>query len=168
MEARIIQKPVMTLVGLAINVTLKDVQESKITHTLAYTFMDRRAEIVMCSNNKEFFGISTDPEDYNPDTDVFEYFIGVEVSSMEHIPNGMVYRKIPTNTYVNFTFKGPAENAGSVHGYLYSTWLMQNEYELCDRYNIEIYGEGFKRPESEDSITDICFPIREPKFLLKN
>jgi AraC family transcriptional regulator len=152
MEARIIQKPVMTLVGLATNVTLKDVQESKITHTLAYTFMDRRAEIVMCSNNKEFF----------------EYFIGVEVSSMEHIPKGMVYRKIPTNTYVNFTFKGPAENAGSVHGYLYSTWLMQNEYELCDRYNIEIYGEGFKGPESEDSITDICFPIREPKFLLKN
>jgi len=85
--------------------------------------MDRKEEIVMCNNDKEMFGLCTDPKNYNPDTDVFEYFIGVTVSSCESIPEGMVYRKIPANTYVNFTFKGTAANAGSVHSYLYSTWL---------------------------------------------
>jgi AraC family transcriptional regulator len=161
MNATIVDKPEMTLIGLAIDVTLSQVQhESKPTQFLASNFIERKAEIGACINNREVFGVSTDPENYNPATDVFEYFIGVEVSSIEHIPNGMVYRRVPANKYVAFRFKGPANNAGAVHAYLYSTWLKENEYELCHPYNIEIYGDRFKGPESEQSITDIIFPIR--------
>ncbi len=73
----------------------------------------------------------------------------------------MVVREIPANTYVLFTFNGPFANAGAVHAYLYSTWLKDSEYELAGLYNIEIYDERSHGPESDDSITDICFPVRK-------
>jgi AraC family transcriptional regulator len=160
METLIINKPDLKLIGLATNVTLYDVQQNKTTIKLASNFMDRRAEVTNSINEVEVFGISTDPEDYNPEADQFEFFIGVEVSSNEDIPDGMVYREIPANTYAMFTFKGPADNAGAVHAYLYSTWLKQSGYELIGLYNIEIYDERNHGPESEESITDIYFPVR--------
>lgn len=161
MEAIIIDKPAMKLIGLATNVTLYDVQQNGTTIKLGYNFIDRRAEIINSINGKEVFGISTDPEDYNPEIDQFEFFIGVEVSSNENIPDGMVYRELPANTYALFTFKGAADNAGAVHAYLYSTWLKQSGYELSGLYNIEIYDERNYGPESEESITDICFLVRK-------
>ncbi|SFM18542.1 GyrI-like small molecule binding domain-containing protein [Paenibacillus sp. 1_12] len=57
----------------------------------------------------------TDPENYIPSKDKFEYFIGLEVSEQYEIPVGMVCRTIPANEYVVFTFKGKADNAGRVH-----------------------------------------------------
>lgn len=160
MKAVLVSKPVLRLVGLAANVTLYDVQQHKTTLKLAAGFMARKAEIANCTNEREVFGLSTDPDDYRPETDPFEFFIGVEVSSNENIPEGMVYREVPANTYVLFTFEGPFENAGAVHAYLHSTWLKQSGYELAGPYNIEIYDERNKGPESEESITDICFPVR--------
>jgi AraC family transcriptional regulator len=161
MEAVIVDKPAMKLIGLAAIVTLYDVQQNRTTINLGSNFMDRRAEITNYINGKAVYGISTDPEDYNPETDLFEFFIGTEVSSNENIPDGMVYREIPANKYAIFTFKGPADNAGAVHAYLYSTWLKQSGYELSGLYNIEIYDERNLGPESEESITDICFPVRK-------
>lgn len=161
MEAVIIEKPAMKLVGLVTKVTLTDVLENRTTLKLASSFFERRTEINNCINRIEVFGLSTDPEDYNPDTDKFEYFIGVEVSSNDAIPDGMVFREIPANTYCLFTYKGPFENAGSVHNYLYSAWLKQSGYELAGLYNIEIYDERNHGPESNDSVTDICFPVRK-------
>lgn len=161
MEAVIVDKPIMKLIGLATNVTLYDVQQNKTTLKLASKFLERRVEIKKCINDREVYGLSTDPEDYNPETDSFEFFIGIEVSSNEDVPEGMVFREIPANTYVLFTFKGPFENAGAVHAYLYSTWLTQSGYELSGLYNIEIYDERNHGPESEESFTDICFPVRE-------
>lgn len=161
MEYIIIEKPEMKLVGLATKVTLNDVLEKKTTLKVASNFQERKNEIKYCMNKKEVFGISTDPEGYNPKTDQFEYFIGIEVSKKEDIPDGMVYREIPANTYVVFTFKGAFENVGAVHNYLYSFWLKQSGYELAGLYNIEIYDERNYGPESEESITDICFPVRK-------
>lgn len=151
----------MMFVGLAINVTLQEVQESKPTYALAHMFMQRKAEVLAWSGNQVVFGISTDPENYDPDRDAFEYFIGVEISSPQQTPEGMLIREIPTNTYATFTFAGPAYHAGAVHSYFYSTWLRNNSYEWCGRYNIEIYDDRFQSPESEESVTDLCFPIRK-------
>ncbi|WP_158301846.1 GyrI-like domain-containing protein [Paenibacillus mesophilus] len=162
MEGLIMYKPEMKLMGLATRVTLNDVQQNKTTLKLAAEFYERKSEIRNCTNEKKVFGISTDPADYHPETDSFEYFIGieVEVAPEEELPEGMVIRQIPENEYVVFTFKGSFENAGAVHAYLYSTWLKQHEYELADLYNIEVYDERNLGPESEESLTDLYFPIR--------
>ncbi|WP_274365774.1 GyrI-like domain-containing protein [Paenibacillus thermotolerans] len=163
MEALIVDKPAMKLIGLAKKVTLHDVIENKATLEVAATFLERKPEIKNCINESEVFGLSTDPENYNPETDQFEFFIGIEVSSNDNIPDEMVYREIPANTYVLFSFQGPFENAGAVHNYLYSSWLNQSGYELAGRYNIEIYDERNHGPHSENSITDICFPVRKSR-----
>jgi AraC family transcriptional regulator len=161
MEAKMIRREGMLLVGMACDVTLEDVQTKRMTINLAEQFMARRSEIKHVINTKEVFGLSTDPENYNPETDKFEYFIGVEVSLSKELPEDMVFREVPKNEYIVFTFKGPFENAGQVHNYLYTKWLPNNDYKLSDLYNIEIYDERFKGPEAEESITDIFFPIEK-------
>lgn len=158
MEARMVQRQGMLLVGMACDVTLEDVQK-RVTINLAEQFKERKSDISNMINAKEVFGVSTDPENYNPDTDEFEYFIGVEVASADEMPEGMVHRVIPNNEFVVFTFKGPAENAGKVHNYLYTTWLNTNDYRLSDLYNIEVYDERFNGPEAEESLTDLYFPV---------
>jgi AraC family transcriptional regulator len=124
MEVVIINKPAMRLIDLATNVTLYDVEQNRTTLKLAANFSERRVEVKNCINERGVFGVSTDPEEYNPETD-------------------------------------PFENAGEVHAYLYSAWLKQSGYELAGRYNIEIYDERNHGPESEESVTDICFPVRK-------
>jgi len=157
-EAKLIQRQGMLLAGMACNVSLKDVQK-RVTIHLAEKFMARKSEINNIMNTREVFGLSTDPENYNPDTDKFEFFIGVEVSATTDLPIDMVFREVPKNEYVVFTFKGPATNAGQVHDYLYTSWLKNNNYKLADLYNIEIYDERSKGPDSEESVTDIYYPV---------
>lgn len=158
MESKIIQRDGLLLAGLAANVTLGDV-EAGLTIRLGELFNARRSEINNEINAREHFGLSTDPDNYNPETDTFEFFIGVEVSSTDNLPDGMVYREVPKSEYVVFTFEGPADNAGPVHHYLYSTWLNNNEYQLASPYNIEVYDERFKGPHAAESVTDIYFPV---------
>jgi AraC family transcriptional regulator len=160
MEALIVEKPMLRLIGMAVQVTLHDVQINKTTLQLSSEFIQRKAEIMNGLNGRVMFGVSTDPDHYNPDTDPFEFFIGQEVSSDSDIPDGMVYRELPANTYVSFTFQGHYDNAGAVHQYLYTRWLGDSGYELAGLYNIEIYDERNHGPESEDSETDIWFPVR--------
>jgi len=157
-DNRIIQRDGLLLAGLAANVKLGEV-EAGLTIRLGEQFIARRSEIKNEINSREVFGLSTDPDNYNPETDKFDFFIGVEVSSIDNLPDGMVYREVPSNEYVVFTFEGPAENAGSVHHYLYSTWLRNNDYRLAGPYNIEVYDERNKGPKAADSVTDIYFPI---------
>jgi AraC family transcriptional regulator len=80
MEFKITQRTDILLVGMGIDVTLTEVQTSKKTKEHAERFINRRTEINHFVNNREVFGLSTDPENYNPSKDKFEYFIGIEVS----------------------------------------------------------------------------------------
>lgn len=67
MEASMIEKSEMVLIGLAIDVTLSEVQhENRPTYSLAAEFMRRRAEIELCINDKEVFGLSTEPGQLRP------------------------------------------------------------------------------------------------------
>ncbi|MFK7694667.1 GyrI-like domain-containing protein [Paenibacillus sp. HJGM_3] len=165
MEAIIVNRPALRLVGLAVQVTLQEVLQDRTTFKLGSAFMSRKGEIMSIAEGNTVYGLSTDPEGYDPDTDPFEYFIGMEVTSTRTIPDGMVVREIPANTYAVFTFQGHEDNAGEVHHYLYSTWLKEQPYELCGLYNVEVYDERNKGPESEESITDIWFPVRRKPAL---
>src|SRR3954454_8049679 len=104
MEASITHKSAMRFVGLATTLTLTEVQAAqRPTYALARRFMARKAEVLRCRHPQVVVGLSTDPADYEPATDRFEYFIGVEVSSLTHVPLGMVVRAIAAQTYVKFT-----------------------------------------------------------------
>ncbi len=160
MKALMIEKPALRLIGMAVQVTLRDVQISKATLRLSSEFIERQGDIQKRLNERVMYGVSTDPEHYNPETDPFEFFIGQEVSSDSDIPDGMVYRELLANTYVSFTFQGCYDNAGAVHQYLHTRWLTDSGYALAGLYNVEIYDERNHGPESEDSETDIWFPVR--------
>lgn len=165
MEVKIVKRPSLQLIGLSCHVTLTEVKEEKRAQKLFIEFMTRKSEIQSCINHTQVFGVSTDPENYNQDTDTFEFFVGVEVSVLDDVAAGMVTKTIPENDYVVFTFKGPVDQVGSVHDYLYSEWLPNNNYQLCGLYNLEVYDERHHRLESEESIIDIYFPISKSNEL---
>lgn len=161
MEPIIVKKPIMRFIGLAKNVRLGVAALIRPVDVLK-----RKAEITNCINEREVFGLFTDPEDYQPETDEFEFFMGVEVSSNENVPEGMVYREVPANTYARFTYQGSIERKGSkVHAYFYSTWLSENSWESAGLYNIEVYDERNKHLFTEgplkDTHEDIYFPIKQ-------
>ncbi|WEK56061.1 MAG: GyrI-like domain-containing protein [Candidatus Cohnella colombiensis] len=161
MENKIIHRPSIKLIGQAISVTLDEVITEKKPQLLASEFKGRISKITTNINKLEVLGVSTDPENYNQETDKFEYFIGVEVSSFNDVPEGMVTKTLPENDYIVFTHRGLAENIGKVHDYLYTIWLEKNEYVLNDRYNIEVYGDLHKGADSEESEIEIYFPIKK-------
>lgn len=163
MEPVVVERKAMKFIGLAKNVTLAEAAEKGVKVS---DVMKRREEITNCINQEEVFGLFTDPDDYNPETDEFEFFIGLEVSSNENIPQGMVYREVPANTYARFTYQGPVEKKGEqVHAYFYSTWLRENDCVPAGQYNIEIYNKNnvdvFSEGPVKETYEDIYFPIQK-------
>src|SRR5690606_27344794 len=149
------------LIGQAMNITLDEVIKEKKPQLLASEFRKRITEISTALNELELWGVSTDPENYNQDIDHFEYFISVEVSSFDDVPEGMITKTLPANDYVVFTHRGLADNIGKVHDYLYTTWLENNDYVLNGLYNIEVYGERHKEEDPDNSEIEIYFPIKK-------
>ncbi|UVI33163.1 AraC family transcriptional regulator [Paenibacillus spongiae] len=65
------------------------------------------------------------------DEEGFTYFIGIEVSSVDYIPEGAAARIIPKTKYAKFTAVGPVhESIARTYGYIYKHWFPQSDYQL--------------------------------------
>ena len=78
--------------------------------------------------------------DYKSDyTDEYTAIIGVQVSSLDTIPSGLIGRHFPTETFEVFTARGPMPQA------VMDAWLniWQRDHELGRKYtyDFELYGE---------------------------
>lgn len=92
----------------------------------------------------------------------FEYVAGFPVNKLEDVPEEMVIRTIPANTYAVFAHKGGFEGIGKTYEYAYQTWLPQSGFELADKIDFEYYDEDFK-DFAPDSVFYIYLPIK-PKL----
>lgn len=85
----------------------------------------------------------------------FEYVAAFEVSDDQNIPEGMVYREVPTYKYAVFTHHGKLDKLGETYEYIFTTWLPQSGLEMHPgKYNMEVYDERFIA-DSDDSAFDI-------------
>jgi AraC family transcriptional regulator len=74
------------------------------------------------------------------DRDVFDYMIGHEVKSTDHIPENMeLYRLVPS-LYAVFRTSGPiTESVQKTWDYIYSVWLIESEFKHAGTHDIEYY-----------------------------
>jgi AraC family transcriptional regulator len=80
-------------------------------------------------------------DNFDEEANVFDYVAACEVKAGEEMPEGMVTREIPAQTYAVFTATLPEIQASM--GYIYSTWLPPSEYERGAGPEFELYGEEF-------------------------
>ncbi|GAE90199.1 AraC family transcriptional regulator [Acetivibrio straminisolvens] len=74
------------------------------------------------------------------DGDVFDYMIGYEVTSLDHVPEGMEIFRLEPSLYAVFKTLGPiTESVQKTWDYIYSVWLIESEYEHACTHDIEYY-----------------------------
>ena len=87
---------------------------------------------------------------------VFDYIAGCEGKPDEEVPDGMVTRAIPAQTYAVFTTTLP--EIRSTMDYIYGTWMPVSDYERGAGPEFELYGEEFN-PDDPASRLYIYVPV---------
>lgn len=157
MEPEIIAKPAMNVVGM---VTQYDHDDLNL-HLLWSAFKPYVGNILNCTGT-DAFGIYESYEEYNEEVN-FSYVCAVEVSSFEHIPEGMTSRVIPEQTYAKFTHKGALANLHETLRYIWGSWLPKSKYEYLEKPDFELYPQGFNDNDPEN-ILYLYIPVRKRKI----
>lgn len=88
------------------------------------------------------------------------YFIGVEASSFDEIPEGMTTKILKGGKYAVFTHRGKVDTLRMTYDYIWGTWLICSGIELDQRDDFELYNERFLGIDKEDSVIEIYIPIK--------
>lgn len=91
--------------------------------------------------------------------DDYQYIAGVDVSTAQNLPNGMVVRVVPARRYAVFAHRGPLDTLPDTFKYIYEVWLPQPGHQFADWPELEVYGEAFRDDSSESEMTR-WVPIR--------
>lgn len=86
--------------------------------------------------------------------------VGVEVTSFENIPTGMVSKTISGGKYAVFTHKGNATDLRKTYQYIWGTWQPFSKSEIDLRDDFELYDERFFSPQNNSPEIDIYIPIK--------
>ncbi|ACA45894.1 AraC family transcriptional regulator [Clostridium botulinum] len=89
----------------------------------------------------------------------YSEIVGIEVTSFDYIPEGMVAKVIPQGKYVVFTHKGSIHKLQETYKYIWEMWIPFSKLELDMRDDFELYDEGFKGANNHLSEIDIYIPI---------
>ncbi len=132
------------------------------TGILARQFMPRRHEI-SSRIGKHVFSIQNygelDLKDVSPQT-VFEKWIGVEVSNMDVVPEGMDTFILKAGYYVVFTYKGSLADVPKSRQYIFQDWLPNSNYQLDTRAHFEELSEDYSK-DLRITEEDIWIPVKK-------
>lgn len=155
MEPKIIQKPEILLVGMAVYADPPSGEFPNVWHR----FMQHHEELPDNHNTSESIGL----EFYLPDmeqTHKWYYMACVEVYNLDNIPIRMVAKRLPASTYAVYTVKGGIKKLGEGFRYVYDSWLPDSNYEIAYPYDFELYQEGRFKGDEQDSEIDIYIPVK--------
>ncbi|MDD7793630.1 AraC family transcriptional regulator [Clostridium sp. 'White wine YQ'] len=104
-------------------------------------FYNRKNEIPNPINSHIYIGYT----DWSQNDNGYIYYMpSIQVTDLEHIPNGMKGVTIPANKYVVFRFVGffnPDEirgrHIGRVLAHLYRKWIYKSEFKFADSFRLE-------------------------------
>lgn len=142
------------IIGIAIRTKNKDNQAQKDLGKLWTQFFEEKiAEKIPNKISTEIFAIYTD---YKSDhTEEYTALIGMPVSSLEEIPDGLIGREFEPEKFEIVTARGEMPKAVA------TTWaqIWQNDDNLDRKYSydFEVYGE--KSQQEENSEVDIYISI---------
>ncbi|AWP27743.1 hypothetical protein B9D94_14435 [Paenibacillus sp. Cedars] len=75
----------------------------------------------------------------------YTYFIGIEVTSVDHVPSGTIARLIPKTKYARFTAIGPVEESiGRTYDHIFKEWFPSSSFQTAPGPIMEHYDMGCK------------------------
>lgn len=96
------------------------------------------------------------------------FFLGIQVKQIQEIPIQFTAKILPRQNYLKFLHTGRSNTVGKTYEYIYEKWLPETEYSLPHLFNFEFYGDRFKGPYSDDSISEIYIPVEIGRPASKN
>jgi len=90
----------------------------------------------------------------------FSYVCSVEVSDLDHVPEGMIGRTIPEHLYAVFGHQGPISYLPETLKYIWGSWLPKSEYEYQETPDFELYSPGTGASDTEKALS-LFIPIRK-------
>lgn len=107
---------------------------------------------------KTQYGISYATKEFDPKTmKGYNYFVGLEVSSLDKVPDGMLTHIVPAASYVVFDHHGPVETIPKTYEYIFGPWMKISGSKPAETDTFEVYGERFDNPD--DPVVEIWVPI---------
>ncbi|MGM1047985.1 MAG: GyrI-like domain-containing protein [Bacillota bacterium] len=158
MSIEIVNRDKTRIVGLTVDVLLKNTKEQLIIPKLQQSFNERVNEIEGAVGLPVTYGVFIDPPNYNQHTDLFTWIAGVEVEEGFEPQEDMISYEIPGGTYAVLPYSGNIDNAGSAYDQLY-TWISASEYEQTGTYGFEMYMKIHSAHERNDTEMRLHFPI---------
>lgn len=158
MEVQIISKDKLQIIGMRVETLLKDTREQMIIPRLQQQFNQRINEIKGAERLPITYGVFIDPPNYNPDTDLFTWIAGVEVSSETELPYDMIRYEIPAGTYAVLQYTGDIDNAGSAYDRLYH-WVINSSFQSAGTYGFEEYSTINSAVERIQADFKLHFPV---------
>jgi AraC family transcriptional regulator len=161
MEPNFVNKDSFMVIGVEVTTdTTKDRNIEKAWKEL----IQRCSEINCLIPEHKCFGIESYIRNSKIRSGEFTYTACFEVSSLDKVPEGMVGKVIPANTYAVFTHIGSTEDLDTTYNYIYGSFLLNSGYELCSsdngNYDFEYYNEDFKDGK-EDSKLYVYIPVKK-------
>lgn len=152
MEPRFVSLPAFTLVGMMMRVK----PQGKVPGQLWDEFGPRMGEIRHMAGPDIAYGLTNN---MNMGSGEFDYMAGVQVSSPDDIPDGMVSFSVPAQHYAVFPCTIPTLR--EVFDHIYGVWLPASGYARTSGPELELYGETFD-PRDPAALFEVYIPVFKP------
>jgi predicted transcriptional regulator YdeE len=135
------------IVGISVKTTNKNNQSAQDIGKLWQQFyMEKLFDKIPNKLSSDIYSIYTD---YKSDfTDEYTTIIGVQVTSLENIPTGLIGRQFPSDNFMKFTAKGLMPKA-IVEAWI-DIWEKDKELGRKYTYDFEVYGEKSQNGENSE------------------
>ncbi|WP_157662552.1 MULTISPECIES: GyrI-like domain-containing protein [unclassified Winogradskyella] len=158
MKYRVVDSEEILVVGLKAKANFQNI--SQVTRQLAKQFMPRLDEVI---NRKNTFTLSLQNynrfnfKNFNPN-EMFEKWIGVEVNSLDEVPENMETLTITSGRYLVIDFKGSIPDFIEFWQKIHSSWLPSSDFELDNRPHFERLPPSYS-PTQNVNEEEIWIPI---------
>ncbi len=139
MHTKIEQKPGFTIVGMK----YRGRNQKNEVPQLWETFIPRLAEVPNRAGLGGSYGVM---DNYDEDSGEFDYIAGVEVSSAEEIPDGMVSHVVPDQIYA--VFKCTLPTLHQTFRRIDQEWFPESGHKRAKGPEFEFYNEEFHIDET--------------------
>lgn len=138
LEPKFVSKPAFTVVGMLLRATPMTPEIPQLWDR----FVPRMGEIRHLAEPNASYGLI---DNYDEQTNQFDYMAGCAVVEVEALPAGMTRWDVPAATYAVFATTLPA--LGQTMNAIYNTWFPASGYHQAAGPYFEYYDEEFS-PES--------------------
>ncbi|MBN1948408.1 MAG: AraC family transcriptional regulator [Candidatus Cloacimonetes bacterium] len=97
----------------------------------------------------------------NTNESLYYHLVGMPVSEVGALPQGMTWYRIPAGIYAVFTHKGSLAGLSATYNHIFSEWIPQAGYDYDpEKVDFEWYDSRFQ-DNDENSEFDIYVPVKE-------